>query len=295
MLLYAKLKFSSEQLKKLAWEHESIWPPPISFSLMGKYQKPKSSSDKGDKKDEGTYVKFEVPLNNLDPESDKYERKVKIFTDGEQQFDWCKFRENTDNLFDTFGCTSQSLDATNKCHHLYIALFAGRAKSLYIANYNKINSANAVKPPEEQSNDCDILKLVINETAKSFFRSWDTAIQEQKKYMQQNLFLGDMMPLVFIEQLKCINKFLKYFPRADVSLAEDKKPYHGRTAHYDHSLCITWDHVIADPTIRENNQRVSDFGCPKNFFDQQHECDLLEKQLLLHKDNNKKGEKKKKG
>jgi hypothetical protein len=143
---------------------------------MCKYQKPKSSSDKGDKKDEGTYVKFEVPLNNLDTESDKYKRKVKIFTDG-KQFDWCKFRENTDDLFDAFGCTSPSKDATNKCHHLYIALFAGRAKSLYIANYNKINSANAAKPSEEQSNDCDILKLVINETAKSFFHSWDTEIQ----------------------------------------------------------------------------------------------------------------------
>jgi hypothetical protein len=46
MSLYAKLKFSSEQLKKLARERESIWPPPISFSLMGKYEKPKSASDK---------------------------------------------------------------------------------------------------------------------------------------------------------------------------------------------------------------------------------------------------------
>jgi hypothetical protein len=64
--------------------------------------------------------------------------------------------------------------------------------------------------------------MVINETAKSFFRSWDTAIQEPKQYMQQNLFLGDTMPSVFIEQLKCMNKFLKYFPRADTSLAEDK-------------------------------------------------------------------------
>jgi hypothetical protein len=71
MLLYAKLKFSSEQLKKLAREHVSIWPPPISFSLMGKYQKPKSASDKDEKKDEGTFVKFEVPLNNLDIGSDK--------------------------------------------------------------------------------------------------------------------------------------------------------------------------------------------------------------------------------
>jgi hypothetical protein len=103
---------------------------------MGKYQKPKSSSNKGDKKDEGTFVIFEVPLNNLDDKSDKYKRKVKIFSD-RKQFDWCKFCENTDDLFDAFGFTSPSKDATNKRHHLYIALFAGRAKLLYIVNYNK--------------------------------------------------------------------------------------------------------------------------------------------------------------
>jgi hypothetical protein len=117
MSLYAKLKFSSEQLKKLAREREAIWLPPISFSLMGIYQKPKSSSDKGDTKDEGTFVKFEVPLNNLDDKSDKYKRKVKIFSDG-KPFDCCEFRENTDDLLDAFGCTSPSQDATNKRHHL---------------------------------------------------------------------------------------------------------------------------------------------------------------------------------
>jgi hypothetical protein len=40
--------------------------------------------------------------------------------------------------------------------------------------------------------------------------------------MRQNLFLGDTMPSVFIEQLERVNKLLKYFPRADISLAEDK-------------------------------------------------------------------------
>jgi hypothetical protein len=57
--------------------------------------------------------------------------------------------------------------------------------------------------------------MVVNETAKLFFRSWDSSIQEQQQYMRQNLFLGDMMPSVFIERLKHMNKFLKYFPRAE--------------------------------------------------------------------------------
>jgi hypothetical protein len=67
MSLYAKLKYSSEQLKKLAQERESLWPPPIPFGLMGKFSKPESSSSKEDKKEEGLYVKFEFPLHYADP------------------------------------------------------------------------------------------------------------------------------------------------------------------------------------------------------------------------------------
>jgi hypothetical protein len=67
-----------------------------------------------------------------------------------------------------------------------------------------------------------VLRKVINETAKSlFFRSWDSAIQEQQQYMRQNLFMGDLMPSVFIERLKCMNKFLLYFPQVDPTKDEN--------------------------------------------------------------------------
>jgi hypothetical protein len=216
MSLYAKLKYSSEQLKKLARERESLWPPPIPFGLMGKFSKPKSSSSKDDTKEEGLYVKFEVPLNYADPiNKDKYKRKVKIYSDG-KAFDWCEFRENTEDLFDAFGCQGLLTNNANKRHHLYIALFAGRAKEVYMANYNQINLANNQREIEEQSSDAEVLQIVINESAKAFFNSWDTAIQNQQQYMRQNLFLGELKPSVFIERLKRMNKFLKYFPRADL-------------------------------------------------------------------------------
>jgi hypothetical protein len=63
----------------------------------------------------------------------------------------------------------------NKRHHLYIALFAGRAKEIYVANYNRINLANNQKAIEDQSLDAEVLQMVVNETAKSFFSSLDTA------------------------------------------------------------------------------------------------------------------------
>jgi hypothetical protein len=80
MSLYNKLKYSATQLQKLAKERESVWPPPISFILMGNYTQQKGSSDKDDKKDVAQYVKFKIPLNIAEPNGDKYDRKVKILT-----------------------------------------------------------------------------------------------------------------------------------------------------------------------------------------------------------------------
>jgi hypothetical protein len=104
MSLYQQLKYSAGQRQKLAREREALWPPPIvTFSQMGKYEKPQGTSDKDDKKDAERYVKFEVPLNNADPASDKYKRIVRIYDDG-KAFDWCLFQESTNDLFDVFGC-----------------------------------------------------------------------------------------------------------------------------------------------------------------------------------------------
>jgi RNA processing factor Prp31 len=184
MSLYQQLRISAKQLEKLAKERKAIWPPPITFSQMGKFEKPKGASDKDDKKDAERYLKFEVPINVAVPNSDKYERKVKIFYDG-KPFDWCQFRENADDLFEAFGCAGPETNQANMRHHLYIALFAGRAKELYQRNYNQLNAANNALPIEDQSTEAELLKEVVNETAKSFFDSWDSALQEQQQYMRQ--------------------------------------------------------------------------------------------------------------
>jgi hypothetical protein len=126
---------------------------------MGKFSKPKSGSSKDETKEEGLYVKFKVPLNFADPTNkDKYERKVKIYSDG-KPFDWCEFRENTEDLFDAFGCQGPLMNNANKRHHLYIALFAGRAKEVYMANYNRLNLANNQKEIDEQSSDAEVLQM----------------------------------------------------------------------------------------------------------------------------------------
>jgi hypothetical protein len=68
------------------------------FWSHGEVYKTQITSEKDDKKDEELFVKFEVPLNVTDPNTNKYERKVKVFSDG-YPFNWCKFRETKDELF----------------------------------------------------------------------------------------------------------------------------------------------------------------------------------------------------
>jgi hypothetical protein len=287
MSRYAKLKYSSEQLKKLAREHESLYPLPIPFGLMGKFSKPKSSSSKDDTKEEGLYIKFEVPLNYVDPtNNDKYKRKVKSYSDG-KAFDWCEFRENTEDLFDAFGCQGPAANNTNKRHHLYIALFVGRAKEVYMAYYNLINLANNQIENDEQLSDAEVLQVVINETAKAFFDSWEAAIQDQQQYMRQNLFLGKLKPSVFIERLKRMNKFLKYFPRADLSLGEDKL-----LIGEEQLITIVHhaSHGIMQLQIQRAGQTINEFKMLddlKVFFEQQYECDMLEKRILKRDDDKK--------
>jgi hypothetical protein len=50
--------------------------------------------------------------------------KVKIFDDG-TPFDWCEFRETTNELFDAYGCQGENAEHANKRHYFYAALFAG--------------------------------------------------------------------------------------------------------------------------------------------------------------------------
>lgn len=278
MSLYKQLKYSSEQLKKLAKEREAIWPPPISFSLMGKFTLPATGSSEKDNKDSTKYVKFDVLLVNTDPASAKYERKVKIFEDG-TPFEWCDFREHTGDLFEAFGCTTAAAVHATQRHHFYIALFAGRARVQYISCYNLFNSRNLALELANRESDSNVLIRVINEVAKAFFDSWDSAVQEQQQYMRQNLFLGDTKPSTFIERLKRMNRFLKYFPKAVVLPETDNTIDEVQLITIVHHA----SHGIMQLQIQRAGKSINDFrtlDSLKVFFTQQHDCDRLEERLM---------------
>jgi hypothetical protein len=123
---------------------------------------------------------------------------------------------------------------------------------------------------------------------------WDTAIQDQQQYMRQNLFLGELKPSVFIERLKRMNKFLKYFPRADLSFGEDKL-----LISEEQLITIVHhaSHGIMQLQIQRAGQTINEFKMLddlKVFFEQQYECDMLEKRILKRDDDEKEHKKEKK-
>jgi hypothetical protein len=190
-----------------------------------------------------------------------------------------------DELFKAFGCAGLTMYMANKRRHLYIVLFASRAKEHYIVNYNTINAVNNQKAIGDQESDAEVLRKVINETAKSFFRSWDSAIQEQQQYMRQNLFMGNLMPSVFIERLRRMNKFLQYFPRVDPTKDEN-----GVLIPEEQLITIVHHHAshgIMQLQIQRSGKTINEFKTLdelKVFFDQQHECNRLEQRLLKNSD-----------
>jgi hypothetical protein len=175
---------------------------------------------------------------------------------------------------------------------LFIALLSGRAKEIYQRNYNHFNAANNAIPIEDQASDAEVLKVVVNETAKSFFDSWDTAVQEQQQYMRQNLFIGDSKPSVFIERLKRMNKMLQYYPRANVFDDDNVFIEEEQLISIVHHV----SHGIMQLQIQRAGRTINEFKTLEDlkvFFTQQHDCDMLEKRILTRDSNNKNKKQKK--
>jgi hypothetical protein len=91
--------------------------------------------------------------------------------------------------------------------------------------------------------------------------------------------MGDLMPSVFIERLKRMNKFLLYFPRVDPTKEENSVliPEEQLITVVHHA-----SHRIMQLQIQRSGKTINEFKTLdelKVFFDQQHECDRLEQRL----------------
>jgi hypothetical protein len=153
----------------------------------------------------------------------------------------------------------------------------------------RFQSKNNALPIKDQASDAEVLKAVINETAKLFFDSWDTSIQEQQQYMRQNLFIGDSKPLVFIERLKRMNKMLQYFPRANVFDEDNVFIEEEQLISIVHHA----SHGIMQLQIQCAGRTTNEFKTLEDlkvFFNQQHDCDMLEKCILDNNGKNNKNE-----
>jgi hypothetical protein len=154
---------------------------------------------------------------------------------------------------------------------------------------------------EGQASDAELQKMIINETAKSFFNNWENAVREKQQYMRQNLFIGEMKPSTFIKRLKQMNKFLRYFPREKVFEMNNIEIEEEQLI----SLMYHASHGIMQLQIQRAGRSINEFQMLdelKVFCSQQHDCDQLEARILKAeekgndsgKSKNKKNNKKRK-
>jgi hypothetical protein len=81
--------------------------------------------------------------------------------------------------------------------------------------YNAATARNDLLPFDEALDAAQLLKVVFNEMGKKFFHNWQASLRRQKSYMRSDLYMGNMNPEKFVELLKKMNKYLKFYPQHD--------------------------------------------------------------------------------
>ncbi|CAB9515692.1 hypothetical protein SEMRO_732_G194380.1 [Seminavis robusta] len=192
----------AEQRKKVA----KMWAPAISF-FSDKRRKGKSSQ--GDEDEDSTNVRtFSVPLDPDTPEDDDkkkqyYTVKLPVFEMGDTPEEWCEWRFNIDDLIKTLGYTK-----TAQIVRVQRSLLKGKSAELYQSFYNKRFSRKVEKEDQQRM----ALNKVLNDMALKIFADGAWAARSQKRYMRNNLFMGNMDPEKFADRLEKLNDYLKYFP-----------------------------------------------------------------------------------
>ena len=151
-----------------------------------------------------------------DSDADTYTKKFEVFENG-KQVDWCIWRKKADDLAQLMGLNQES-DVTvqaRKRHKLFLSIMEGKCLETYQKAYEDNVALNTACDSQDRWNDLEVLEAVINDTAKAFFPNWETAIRQQKSYIRNDLFMGDMLPKNFADRVKKMNDFLIYFPRKD--------------------------------------------------------------------------------
>ena len=189
-----------ELVSRSQWDL-ALHPPSIYFD------KPKSK-EKSD--DEGNYKKIEVPLDPQDSNSNKIERKVRLFGGLDTSTEaWVKWRIELEEVFRDY-----PINIGEKKTSMALALIKGRARENFQNVHNRLLEKDAKEPMEARKTQEEIFSLTIAEVGKSYFPILH-AYQKQIAYMKFHLRLGSHTVRNFAMRLRELNSYLPYYPREE--------------------------------------------------------------------------------
>ena len=203
---------SREALKKVA----HAWPPPIPFVKATKDKKAsKKSGEKGDDdEDDSKYRSFSIQVG--ESEDHTYSRKVAVFDSGTPE-EWCELRVAAEEVINELGYQEQPKQQAS----VYRSVLEGKAADTFRLAFSKQLETRTKEDQGKTETSKAVLKETLNAVALQVFsQDGEDSARAQKRYLRNNLEIGDGDPQKFADQLEKINNYLKYFPVKDVHAAK---------------------------------------------------------------------------
>ena len=237
MPVHSTLRNSHEEnLKHL----EKLWPPAIPFKAKPtKKKKGKKDREADDEGEEANYLSFDVPL---DPDDSDDEETVKVKVERLEDptpEQWCEWRLQVQELIENLGYT----DNIEKQVKIYKSLLRGKVLEDFQAAYRKHyieRDQNLFIDTEEDKREA--FQVVLNSVALEIFPDGAGAIRFQKRYLRNNLYMGDMDPDKFAARLEKINSYLPFFPVEEPEYDEENGGEQKEPLGSNHPL--PWDELV---------------------------------------------------
>ena len=284
-----------EQHEYLRMKLEQLWPPAIPFISKEKKKKKKDGakgSSEEEDKDEGKFRSFDIEFNpNDNTDESKFRVKIAVFDDGSAE-EWCEWRTKVDQLIRDKECTTSTQRV-----RVYRSLLEGKALDLFAESYSKrLRKQIEVKQTDKlaEADETLVENQALNDVALMVFKDGTDSIRAQKRYLRNNLSIGNMDPEMWAQRLEKINRYLQYFPVETVTadnprnkpLAEDEL-----VDIMDNAKKVEWHAIMLQQGRKPHSFRTLNEAVA--YYKRLYEADKFNDRIGNHGKGKAKGEKRK--
>ncbi|CAB9499949.1 unknown protein [Seminavis robusta] len=179
--------------------------------------------------------------------------------------------EYIDDLIKTLGYTK-----TAQIVRVQRSLLKGKSAELYQSFYIKRFTQEVTSEDQQKK----ALSQVMNDMALKIFADGAWAARSQKRYMRNNLFMGNMDPEKFADRLEKLNDYLKYFPIDKVEMEHPpnkKLDWDELVDIMDYSTPRRWHPLM--PSQGKQPHLFKSFNEAVTYYQRLYKADLLSRKL----------------